>query len=33
LLLRQGQLEGKRAAGGMALLQQLNLKVGEQLGN
>ena len=33
LLLRQGQLEGKRAAGGIALLQQLNLKVGEQLGN
>jgi methionyl-tRNA formyltransferase len=31
LLLREGQLEGKRPARGEALLQQLALRVGEPL--
>jgi methionyl-tRNA formyltransferase len=31
LLLREGQLEGKRAAGGAGLLQQLALKPGDHL--
>ena len=32
LLLRQGQLEGKAASGGQALLQQLQIKAGDRLG-
>jgi methionyl-tRNA formyltransferase len=31
LLLRQGQLEGRRACEGRSLLQQLNLRPGDQL--
>ena len=31
LLMREGQLEGRRAARGSALLQQLNLRVGDNL--